>query len=160
MAEGLKTQLHRVGFDVVGEVKDADASITIFINQEDIDKGKEGNPLECTAAQCLQRAMGGSRVAMFLNTAYVQLPAETNVTRYIVPAKLRDKVVIPQDTGGDPIPGSYTLKQPRGHARLGQAAARRSRLAALRSQGLAPPVRKLAVKAPVHQIRTRWIGRI
>ena len=147
--------LNRVGFDFIGEIKDASSPITIFINQEDIDKGREGDPLHCTAAQCLQRALGGRKVAMFSHTAYVQLPGETHVTRYVVPNKLRAHVVIPQDTGGDPVPGAYTLEAPIMSNRLGQTAIRKAKLRALRSKGLAPPTKK-RTGVIRHYLRTRW----
>ena len=147
--------LNRVGFDFIGEIKDASRPITIFINQEDIDKGREGDPLHCTAAQCLQRALGGRKVAMFLGTAYVQLPGETHVTRYVVPNKLRAHVVIPQDTGGDPVPGTYTLETPVGWEQLGQTAIRQEKLRVLRSKGLAPPAKK-QTGVNRHYLRTRW----
>ena len=167
MSEALKEQklalgvrhlvgaLNRVGFDFIGEIKDADSPITIFINQGDIDNGNEGDPLYCTAAQCLQRALGGRRVAMFLHTAYVQLPGEPHVTRYVVPNKLRAHVVIPQDTGGDPVPGTYTLETPVMSKRLGQTAIRQEKLRALRSKGLAPPAKE-QTRTFRHYLRTRW----
>ena len=154
----LESRLTGRGFDVVGEIKDAQDPISIFITQDDIDKGLPKNPFECTAAQCLQRAMGGSHVAMFLSTAYVQLPEDGDITRYIVPGKLRKGVVIPQDTGGTPLPGTYTLVPPKNTARLGQAAIRRADLALSRSQGLAPPPRKIKKKSDNHGFKDggRW----
>ena len=147
--------LNRIGFDFIGEIRDADRPITIFINQEDIDRGREGDPLHCTAAQCLQRALGGRKVAMFLHTAYVQLPGETHVTRYTVPNRLRAHVVVPQDTGGVPVPGTYTLETPVGGYRLGQTAIRQEKLRVLRSKGLAPPARK-HTGGHRYYLRTRW----
>ena len=155
MTSALKSQLRKVGMDFDG-VKDAENPITIFINQDDIDQGRSGSAMQCTAARCLQRATGGNNVAMFLNTAYVQLPNEKSVTRYKVPQGLRENVVIPQDTGGVAIPGAYTLKVPVGHARLGQAVIRRAKLQELRSKGMAPPARK-KIRRYLHNVRSRWM---
>ena len=159
MASSLVSQLRKVGFDCSGDIKDAKESINIFITQEDIDRGVEGNPKQCTAAQCLRRAMGNSNVAMFLYTAYVQLPSDPHITRYTVPQKLRDGVVKPQDNGGDPKPGTYTLQAPVGTDRLGEAAIRREKLRVLRIHGLAPPEKRQNKDGPIrHRIMTRWIN--
>jgi hypothetical protein len=152
----LKRQLEKVGFSDIGEIKDATKPITIFINQKDIDKGRAGSPRQCTAAQCLQRALDTKRVAMFVSSAYVQMPNETTVTRYVVPDSLSNNVVRPQDNGGDPIAGTYTLKPPTGSRVSGQSVIRRHKLKLLREQGLAPPPKKQSVVYP-RAVRTRWI---
>jgi hypothetical protein len=152
----LKSQLRNVGFDVSGEIKDAKSPITIFINQRDIDKGRPSSPMKCTAAQCLQRAMGSKKAAMFKSTAYVQMPNESSITRFIVPELLKNKVVVPQDTGGEPVSGAYTLKPPIKTQRLGEASKRRTNLRQLRKAGLAPPPRKQSI-AYQRPVRTRWV---
>jgi hypothetical protein len=141
VSEVLKTKLQRVGFDVVGTIRDAGNDLGIFINAKDIDRGKAGNPMKCTAARCLQRAVGdpGVNVAVFLHVAYVQWPGLPSVRRYIVPPKLRDKVVIPTDEREPVTPGDYTLKAPKGGERLGEAALRRDKLVKKRAEGKASP---------------------
>ena len=153
----LKSQLRNVGFDVSGEIKDAKSPITIFINQRDIDKGRPSSPMKCTAAQCLQRAIGSKKVAMFNSTAYVQMPAENSITRFIVPALLKEKVVVPQDTGGEPVSGVYTLRPPIKTQRLGEASKRRTKLRDLRKAVLAPPPKKQSVFYS-RPVTTRWIA--
>ena len=151
----LQKQLLDVGL-LVEKVEDSEDPISIFINQDDINRGLSGDPLGCAAAQCLQRATGGKTVAIFLYTAYVQLPNEKNVTRYLVPKDLRENVVIPQDTGGTPISGAYTLQVPKGTQRIGQTAIRKAKLALLRSKGLAPPAKKRGEKNKPRGL-VRWI---
>ena len=153
----LKSQLRNVGFDVSGEIKDAKSPITIFINQRDIDKGRPSSPMKCTAAQCLQRAIGSKKAAMFNTTAYVQMPDESSITRFMVPELLKKKVVIPQDTGGKPVSGVYTLKPPTPTQRLGESSKRRTKLQELRQAGLAPPPRKQSVFYS-RPVTTRWIS--
>ena len=156
----LKKALQNVGLEFEGEIKDATSDITIFVNQDDIKRGLEIDALECAAAQCLQRAMGAKKVAMFLSTAYVQLPNETDVTRYMVPPLLRKNVVKPQDEGRIGIPGVYNLLAPKLGNRLGQAVMRRQQIKELRSLGIAPPPRKSPISYKSRPLRTRWASRV
>ena len=151
----LKGQLRRIGFDVSGEIKDAKSPITIFINQSDIDKGRPSSPMKCTAAQCLQRAIGSKKVAMFKTTAYVQMPGSSDTIRYVVNNSLRKNVVVPQDNDGQPVAGTYTLGSPRPSRRQGEAYKRKLRLRELREAGLAPPAVK-GNQPKFRPIRTRW----
>ena len=165
MSEALKTQLQRVGFDVVGTIRDAGNDLGIFINTKDIARGKAKSPMQCTAARCLQRAVGdpGVKVAVFLHVAYVQWPGLPSVRRYIVPKRLRDKVVVATDEGESVTPGDYTLKAPKGGERLGEAALRRDKLVKERAEGKRLPASKRigptnrGVKAVADN---RWLRRV
>lgn len=168
MSEILKTKLQRVGFDVVGTIRDAGNDLGIFINTKDIAQGKKLNPMQCTAARCLQRAVGdpGVKVAVFLHVAYVQWPGLPSVRRYIVPKRLHDNVVVATDQGGVVTPGDYTLKAPKGGDRLGEAALRRDKLAKARAEGKKPPPsRRIGptnrdVKVMANDSSTRWMRRV
>ena len=157
MTETLKAQLRNVGFDVTGEIRDAVTGLGIFINPKDIQRGKAGNPMHCTTAQCINRAIDSdnARVAVFLHTAYVQVPGVAHVRRYTVPTNLRKHVIIPQDEGTEIMPGDYLLKAPSQSQRLGQASERRERLRKLREEGKEPPMSKRT--GPNNRsIRVRW----
>lgn len=157
MSSSLKAQLRNVGFDVTGDIRDAPYNLNIFINPKDIKRGKPGNPMQCTTAQCLRKAIDSdhARVAVFLHTAYVQTPGVTHVRRYMVPPNLRRDVIIPQDEGTEITPGDYSLRAPTKAARLGQAVERRERLRKEREAGTKPPMTKRT--GPTQRnIRIRW----
>ena len=157
MTESLKSQLRNVGFDVTGEIRDAVSSLGIFINPKDIQRGQSGNPMQCTTAQCLRRAIDSkhARVAVFLSTAYVQIPGVSHVRRYQVPTNRRRDVIIPQDEGTEIMPGDYILRAPSASFRLGQAAERRERLRKLREEGKKPPMSR-RIGPTKRNIRIRW----
>ena len=129
MSETLKTQLKHVGFEVVGDIRDAEHPLNIFINDHDIYRGQVGNPMACTTAQCLQRAVGqeDTQVAVFLNVAYLSIAGESGAKRFMVAERLREDVVKPQDNGTYITPGSYTLLAPAESKRLGYGAELRER---------------------------------
>ena len=157
MTETLKAQLRNVGFDVVGEIRDAVHSLGIYINPKDIKRGKAGHPMHCTTAQCISRAIDSDkpRVAVFKYTAYIQMPGLTQVRRYAIGTRLRNLVIEPQDEGTEITPGDYILKAPSGSQRLGQASERRERLRKLRAEGKEPPMSKRTGPSKRH-IRVRW----
>ena len=131
-------QLKGVGFDISGEIVDAIYPMSIYISEKDISNGVSENPLKCTAAQCIQRSFGTKRVAMFLTTCYVQMPDELTITRYMVPDRMQTHIINPQDTGGTPVAGYYTLKDPKGAYRLSAQRANTKRRADLINRGLLP----------------------
>ena len=129
MTEVLKTELKHVGFDVVGDIRDAEHDLNIWINTSDIHSGEPGNPMACTTAQCIQRAVGQehTQVAVFLNVAYLSIAGESGAKRFMVSERLREDVVKPQDNGSYITPGSYTLLAPAESKRLGYGAELRER---------------------------------
>ena len=163
MSETLKTQLKHVGFEVVGDIRDAEHPLNIFINDHDIYRGQVGNPMACTTAQCLQRAVGqeDTQVAVFLNVAYIQTHGEAGVKRYIVSDRLREDVVKRQDNGSDITPGIYTLLAPAESKRLGYGAELRERNRRARKKAVAegralPPASPPRYIPRNKQLRLRW----
>ena len=134
----LLKQLKKLGFDISGELIDAPKPMSIYISEKDISKGVSTNPLKCTAAQCIQRSFDTKKVAMFMSACYVQMPESSDVIRYIVPRNVRIKVVKPQDNGGEPIPGWYTLGAPVGVNRLKAIKRKRQHIKELVAKGLLP----------------------
>jgi hypothetical protein len=162
MTESLKTQLKHVGFDVVGDIRDAEHDLSIFINPNDISRGLVGNPMECTTAQCLQRAVGqeDTRVAVFLNVAYIQTAGESGAKRYIVSDRLREGVVKRQDNGSEITPGIYKLLAPAESKRLGYGAEMRERnrkaLKKAKAEGFELPVTAPRAAPRSKHMRMRW----
>jgi len=162
MTEALKTQLKHVGFDVVGEIRDAEHDLNIWINHHDIQRGEPGNPMACTTAQCLQRAVGqeDTQVAVFLNVAYVSMAGESSAKRYIVSARLREDVVKRQDNGSYIVPGSYTLMAPAESKRLGYGPELRERnrkaLRKAKAEGLELPTPSPRNAPRSKHMRMRW----
>ena len=154
----LLRQLRKLGFDLSGELIDAKENMSIYISEKDISKGVSTNPLKCTAAQCIQRSFDTKKVAMFLTTCYVQMPDESNISRYIVPPSLRKHIVTPQDTGGNPIAGWYRLQNPEGEYRLSAQRAGWQRLQEKRNQGILPRRKPMDAWKQANQY-ARSIGR-
>tara|TARA_R100000808_G_C2129139_1_gene138697 strand:+ start:875 stop:1366 length:492 start_codon:yes stop_codon:yes gene_type:complete len=155
----LLKQLKKLGFDISGELIDAPKPMSIYISEKDISKGVSTNPLKCTAAQCIQRAFDTKKVAMFMSACYVQMPESSDVIRYIVPQSVRIKVVKPQDNGGAPISGWYTLRAPFGDNRLGAIHRKRQHIKDLVAKGLLPkrePKNAWKKASPIARDAGRW----
>jgi len=146
------THLKATGNEVFDAVKGA----TISIIQDDIDKAVPNNRHHCVGANCIRRAFAAKRVIIGRGHAYVQFDEKPVFERFLITKAMKDNVINPLDSGNfdDIIPGRYDLRAPKNTEKLGEGYKRRKNIEDLRSQGLAPPVkRRIGPKNPPIKVR-------
>lgn len=103
-------------FPFVERVEDAKKGLLITVTEQDVKKGKAGNPTKCVMAVACKRMQRATGVIVSRNTAYVVKGKKA--TRYKIPERItRETVVL--DRGGRFSPGVYEFKAPYLYQRLG-----------------------------------------
>jgi hypothetical protein len=109
------------------QVVDATKGCTINVRAEDIKNAVSQDGKRCVAARCAKRAFGAKHAYFYRTTCYIEFANKQPVERFVIPHRLRKKVVDPLDTGHleEIEPGRYELKPPPKSYKLGQAAKNR-----------------------------------
>jgi hypothetical protein len=101
-------------------VIDADESLRVITNDDDVRNAVRKDPRKCVFAQACRRLFGATTVLVFRSIAYVDLPDENNkraVNRFTVSPNVRERLEA-WDAKGVAYPGGYLFKAPQQSRRL------------------------------------------